>query len=107
MEDEGDQPGRDRDQQVAPVGQRRGRDVADQDVAQEAAPETGHAGQHQHAEHVEAAPDPDQGPGDREHEDPDEVEHDQKGCGRHPDRLGLARGRSGVGSAATGARPRT
>ena len=76
---ERDQPGGDRDQQVAPVLERGGRRGADQHVAQEPAAETGRAGQDQHAEDVEALADADQGAGDREHEDADQVQHDQGG----------------------------
>ena len=39
--------------QVAPVGQRRGRDRADQHIAHDAAGDRRHAGQHQHAEQVQ------------------------------------------------------
>ena len=79
VEGEGEQPGDDRDQQVAPVLERGRRGGADQHVAQEPAAETRRTGQDQHAEDVEALADGDQGAGDREHEDAEQVEHDQGG----------------------------
>ena len=81
VEEEGDQAGRRRHEEVAPVGERRRRHGADEHVAEEAAPEARRAGQHQHREHVELLADRDQGAGQREHEDAHEVQHDEQRAG--------------------------
>jgi len=73
--------GSDRHHEVAPVGESRWRGRTDEDVAQETAAEARRTGQHQDPEDVEALADRDQCSGDREHEDSDQVEHDEDGLG--------------------------
>ena len=103
VEDEREQAGDHRHHQVAPVLQRGRRGGADQDVAQEPAAEARRTGQDQHPEDVEALADRDQGAGDREDEDADQVEHDQGGgrLGLHVGDVTLP-GRAACGSRAPG-----
>ena len=70
--------------QVAPVHQRRGRRGVDEDVAQEPSPQARGAGQHQRTEEVEVATDRHEGAGDREDEDPEQVD-DHEDVGRVAD----------------------
>ena len=91
VEEEGEQPGGRRHEQVAPVGERGRWRRTDQDVADEAATQPGHTGQDGGGEEVEVLAHRHQRAGHGEHEDAGQVEHDE-GRGelgvRHPRRLG-------------------
>ena len=67
-------PASDGREQVAPVGEAGRRYVAEQHVADESAAETRDEGEDQGAEDVQALADGDEGTGQREDEDPGEVE---------------------------------
>ena len=75
---EGDQPGEQRNRQIAPVADRRRRHRADQHVAGDAAGIARRERQDQHPEEIEPVPDPRHRAAEREDEGAGEIEHQQR-----------------------------
>ena len=84
MQEEGEQPGRDGHDQVAPVDQGRGRRSADQNIADEPTAKPGDESQNLDPEDIQLLPYADQSPGDPEHEDAHQIKHLLRHGAVHP-----------------------
>ncbi|AOR31965.1 hypothetical protein BFF78_13690 [Streptomyces fodineus] len=74
VQEEDDQRGQQRGHEVPEVGEGGRGYGSDDQVTKQPSAQRGHLGEYGDAEHVEVLPDGQQGAGDREHEDADDIE---------------------------------